>query len=96
MACCGQGRAALRGAGSPTTADERHADRAGGPPGRAGPRPASTVAGEVRLRWRNHASGTIAGPVTGRAYRVSGQAPVVEVDRRDAAALLRSGFFTLA
>ena len=94
MACCGQGRAALRGAASPTTATNGRGP-GGGPPAR-GPAPASTVAGEVQLRWRNHTSGTIAGPATGRAYRVSGQAPVVEVDRRDAAALLRSGFFTLA
>lgn len=94
MACCGQGRAALRGAGSPTTTTNGRGPGVG-PPAR-GAVPASTVAGEVPLRWRNHASGTIAGPVTGRAYRVSGQAPVVGVDRRDAAALLRSGFFTLA
>jgi hypothetical protein len=100
MSCCGQGRAALRagvpgstgiaaaGASAPVRAVQAGAPAA--VPSTAG------TGSEVRLRWRNRASGTVSGPVTGRGYRVGGDAPVVSVDRRDAAGLLRSGQFTLA
>jgi hypothetical protein len=104
MSCCGQGRAALRaGAGSTGIASTGIASAAGPAPVRpvqagapAAVPPMAGTGSEVRLRWRNRASGTVSGPVTGRGYRVGGDAPVVSVDRRDAAGLLRSGQFTLA
>jgi len=58
--------------------------------------PAATAtarSAQVRLRWRRRVTAAVDGPVTRTRYQVSAEAPVIAVDPRDAAGLLRTGFF---
>ena len=85
MACCGrQARAyGLIGAGAPATA-----------------RPASvavigpSVRSDIVLRYQLRTHVMVRGPVTGRSYTFSAGQPMQRVDARDAAALLRTRYFT--
>lgn len=82
MGCCGQGRAALRNSNVAA-------------PGMSGKGPgAGSVTGAVSLRWLGPGARTVIGPESGRRYAVSGARPMVSVDRRDAAALIATGFFS--
>ena len=49
--------------------------------------------GPVRLRWRRRVTASVSGPATGRSYQVSAERPIVDVDSRDAAGLMATGFF---
>ena len=55
--------------------------------------PGSVQQPAIRLRWRRRVTAVVDGPVSGQRYAVSADAPVIAVDRRDAVALLRTGFF---
>ncbi len=47
----------------------------------------------VRLRYLQQSPVRVGGPVTGKRYDFSGAQPVLQVESRDAEALLRTGFF---
>ncbi len=97
MGCCGQKRADLKSAPSPTTT-----------PAVTPPLPSSrqlpstglqtqgwTVPAysSVTLQYLENSPIVVRGPVTGRQYEFSGARPVQSVDARDAEALLRTRFF---
>lgn len=79
MGCCGQNRTALRLTPGAATA----------------PAPArgAVRAAPIRLRWRRRVTAVVDGPVSRTRYAVSAEVPVIAVDPRDAAGLLRTGFF---
>ncbi len=89
MGCCGQGRAALRSAGSRL----RLSAPASPPPPPATPGP---DAEEVRLAYLANASIRVRGTVTRRTYAFSGASAVQSVHPHDADALLRTGLFRSA
>ena len=49
--------------------------------------------GSVKLRWRRRVTASVSGPATGLSYQVSAERPIVDVDSRDAAGLMATGFF---
>ncbi|CAM3960702.1 hypothetical protein [Roseateles saccharophilus] len=80
MGCCGQGRAALRQAPSPTP--ERPA---------AGP-----AERRVLVRYRASSPVVVRGVASGRLYEFDAGRPTLYVSEGDAAALLRSRWFIRA
>jgi hypothetical protein len=103
MRCCGQKRAALRSAQStalvrpslspPPTSYQKPSSAGQQAAARAESCYSSPGYSSVRLRYTENSRILVRGPVTGRQYWFSGSDPVQAVDTRDAAALLRSGFF---
>jgi hypothetical protein len=103
MGCCGQKRAALRR--TPPPAVTRRSWNL--PTARAQPpmarqqvtvhtqsaQPLATRS-SVALRYTQASPILVRGPASGRQYQFSGSKPVQAVDARDAAALLRTGFFS--
>jgi hypothetical protein len=57
------------------------------------PAPARPAHGEVWIRYSELSAVRVRGTATGRVYEFSAAAPAQAVDRRDAPALLASGFF---
>jgi hypothetical protein len=55
--------------------------------------PARAAHGDVWIRYSEQSAIRVRGTATGRVYEFSAAAPAQGVDRRDAAALLASGFF---
>jgi hypothetical protein len=103
MGCCGQKRAALRSAPLPAvTRPSPNLPTATSQPTIAGPQvtvyPQSAqplpTHSSVVLRYTETSPILVRGPVSGRQYQFSGSKPVQAVDARDAAALLRTGFFS--
>lgn len=81
MGCCGDRRSAL----------SRSAPMRSRPYGR----PAPVVSSEVtRLGYRGPVPMVLRGPDSQQLYRLTTPEQVVEVDSRDVAALLRTGWFT--
>jgi hypothetical protein len=96
MGCCGK----LRTTVSPETAVSSAAPRytpasftaaaaSVKQPSAAPPDPTAAVT----LRCRHRGSTVVQGPITGKRYSFSGGGSMQAVDRRDAEALLASGFF---
>jgi len=83
MGCCGEGRAALRNSTVATPGMFGKGSVGGG------------ATGDVSLHWLKPGARTIIGPVSGHRYGVSAARSRVMVDRRDAAALVATGFFAL-
>ena len=54
---------------------------------------AVTAPGAVKLSYVEHSPILVRGSSTGRHYQFSGASPVQDVDGRDAAAMLRTGYF---
>ena len=99
MGCCGQGRAALRAASAPDANDGYAPAPAAPPPAFAGEPAAADPPGAppgVRVRYTERARVRVRGPVSGRDYVFSGEAPVGAVDARDAERLLGTGYFRRA
>src|SRR6266851_4155461 len=95
VACCGQRRAALSAAATtnqpkPDASGGGYASQAASPEnsGRIGANYA-----QMNLRYLNSTTIRMRGPATGRGYTFSAADPVQSVDMRDAAIVLRSGFF---
>lgn len=82
MGCCGQNRTALRLTPGAVTA-----------PAAPAPARGAVRAASIRLRWRRRVTAVVDGPVSRTRYAVSAEVPVIAVDPRDAAGLLRTGFF---
>jgi hypothetical protein len=91
MSCCGQNREKARVAAQPVTrvvpATPVNTRQAAAP---------KTTGPTTKLRYSGTARIQVKGPRTGRTYVVSGRAPDVVVDRRDADALMRIGLFQRA
>jgi hypothetical protein len=49
---------------------------------------------DVRIRYSERSAIRVRGTASGRVYEFSAAAPAQAVDRRDAAAMLASGFFS--
>lgn len=65
--------------------------------GRASGQPMPATAGpSVRIEFMQQASVMIRGPATGRHYQFHPGAQSQQVDPRDAASLVKSGYFRLA
>jgi hypothetical protein len=103
MGCCGQKRAALTSP-PPTTVTQRSPNLPTAIPRApivgqqvtvrtqaAQPFPTHS---SVVLRYTETSPILVRGPASGRQYQFSGSKPVQTVDPRDAAALLRTGFFS--
>jgi hypothetical protein len=104
MGCCGQKRAALTSAppaaavtrpspNLPTATSQtpiagRHATA------RTQSAPPLSTHYSIVVRYTETSPILVRGPVSGRQYQFSGSKPVQAVDPRDAAALLRTGFFS--
>ena len=109
MGCCGQQRALLKNPPTPTRtpAPAAVARRPvlGGPGTPAATWPTTPLAASVSastkpggmatLRYLERSPILVEGPATGRHYNFSAGNPVQAVDRRDAAALVRTRFFRL-
>ena len=103
MGCCGQKRAVLTSAQAVRVSGRKPAqplahDRGlpTGAPQTAIPKdPGNSAPGSysVLLRYTEISPVLVRGPISGRHYRFSRSEPVQTVDTRDAAALLRTGFF---
>jgi hypothetical protein len=104
MGCCGQKRATLTSAapGAAVTRPSPILPTATSQTPIAGrqvtvhtqsPQPLTTHP-SVALRYTETSPILVRGPATGRQYQFSGSKPVQTVDARDAAALLRTGFFS--
>ena len=96
MSCCGQNREKAAVAAQPvarvvpaTPVNTRQAAA----PATAGP---ASTGPTTKLHYSGTARIQVKGPRTGRTYVVSGRAPDVVVDRRDADALMRIGLFQRA
>ena len=89
MGCCGQGRGVWR-AGRATPAGSQSA---ASPVTSPSATRSSAALRPVRLRWRRAVSMSLTGAVSGTAYDVSPEHPVIAVDGRDASGLLATGFF---
>jgi hypothetical protein len=94
--CCGSRRSAMRVA-SARTGTPRSPGAPDRPSGLSPSRgPAVGAFGSVVLEYLETAAIRVWGPVTKRRYDVSGAAPTVAMDPRDAAVLARSGVFRRA
>jgi hypothetical protein len=102
MGCCGQKRAALRSAPPPavTPPSPNQPAAISQPPMARSQVTAHTQSAQplprhssVALRYTQASPTLVRGPASGRHYQFSGSKPVQTVDPRDAAALLRTGFF---
>jgi hypothetical protein len=58
-----------------------------------GTQPAPVAGASVNIRFRQASSVMVRGPVTGRHYQFNGSVNVQRVDARDAAALVKTGYF---
>ena len=85
MPCCGQQRAALKRTGS-----RLRLGASGSAPPSSAPAPTED---ETSLAYLANAAIRVRGASTRRTYEFSSADPVQRVDARDAAALLRTGFF---
>jgi hypothetical protein len=66
-------------------------------PGRAsGPQTAAASGPSVRIQFTQQAAILVRGPATGRHYQFHPGTQIQSVDPRDAASLLKSGYFRLA
>jgi hypothetical protein len=97
--CCGSKRSAWRGTLSSFAGVAPAAQRspvATLPPLSKDLRPSGETLALTRLRYEDAAPIRVRGPITGRAYLFSGDAPVQEVDVRDAAVLVTNARLRLA
>jgi hypothetical protein len=104
MACCGQKRAALTSAPPaavtlssltpPATNNRQPAIASQQLAVHTQPAQPSPRYSSVALRYTETSPILVKGPATGRQYQFSGPNPVQAVDARDAAALLRTRFFS--
>ena len=98
MSCCGEKRDAAAATTRPPNPSTHPESRS-----RAvlvGPHPSGATASPapggnlgVTLRYRSLSALIVRGPITGRRYQFAGGGSMQTVDRRDAEALLTTGFF---
>lgn len=93
MACCGQGRAALRASQAASQPRPPITLRAAAGAGTARAMPASPPRPVVPVRYLGAAPIVVRGTVSGRAYRFAAGSSVQPIDSRDVAGLLRKGIF---
>ena len=100
MGCCGQKRAPSAAAvaqARPTPLFGTVASPPSGPPPpapfAAAPAAVRAAHSDVRIRYSERSAIRVRGATTGRVYEFSAAAPDQAIDRRDAAALLATGFF---
>ena len=86
MGCCNKRRATIAPAVRRSPPPSRPAEQARAPGVTGRPSP-------VAVRYTGTRRIQVRGTATGRIYRCSAAAPVLSVDGRDAAALLRTGLF---
>lgn len=55
-----------------------------------------TAGSSVNVRFKQPSAVLVRGPVTGRHYQFNGSVNTLSVDARDAAALIKTGYFQLA
>ena len=58
-----------------------------------GAQPVLDGVGSVNIRFRQSSAIMVRGPVTGKHYQFNGAVNAVRVDARDAAALVKTGYF---
>jgi hypothetical protein len=102
MGCCGQKREALKSTPpTPATRPSPNVPTAASQPPIAGQQvPVHTQSAQslpprstVVLRYTETSPVLVLGPASGRQYQFSGLKPLQTVEARDAAVLLRTGFF---
>jgi hypothetical protein len=93
--CCGSRRAAWRSSATAPPSSHRAARAASPAPQPAAGAPANSPGAfpTVPLRYHEATEVQLHGPVSGRAYRFSGDHPLQAVDARDAAIFIRYAAF---